>query len=305
MISKKTGEDVGVGNEIIIGDRLRQARLDKNISIDELQQKTKIQKRYLEAIESGNFAALPGAYYVRTFIRQYAEAVGEKGDVLVDIYDGKDGIDSESRRAQPETVQGSRKALHEEKSRNKTTREHLPVVLLGFIAFMIVGVIAYAAWQDRNSDPVISRTTSSLQVENSVSTEQNQDQSSEQDSAESTETTSSSEEDQMEVSMEDSTQSQATIQVTNAEDPLELEVTGKNDRAWVGVSVNGNYTLQETLQPGQTENTTIPEGTENFVVTLGASANVDVTVNDQEVDFDDPNYELLRKDLNFEVTYQD
>lgn len=305
MISKKTGEDVRVGNEIIIGDRLRQARLNKNISIDELQQKTKIQKRYLEAIESGNFEALPGAYYVRTFIRQYAEAVGENGDFLVDLYDGKDEIGSESRRAQSETVQGSRKALHEEKSRTRTTRDYLPVVLLGFIAFMIVGVIAYAAWQDRNSDPVISQTASSLQVDGSVTSEQEQEQSSEQESTESTETTSSSEEDEMEVSMEDSTQSQATIQVTDAEDPLELEITGKNDRAWVGVSVNGDYTLQETLQPGQTESTTIPESTENFVVTLGASANVDLEVNGQEVDFDDPDYEALQKNLNFEVTYQD
>jgi len=305
LISKKTGEDVRVGNEIIIGDRLRQARLNKNISIDELQQKTKIQKRYLEAIESGNFEALPGAYYVRTFIRQYAEAVGENGDFLVDLYDGKDEIGSESRRAQSETVQGSRKALHEEKSRTRTTRDYLPVVLLGFIAFMIVGVIAYAAWQDRNSDPVISQTASSLQVDGSVTSEQEQEQSSEQESTESTETTSSSEEDEMEVSMEDSTQSQATIQVTDAEDPLELEITGKNDRAWVGVSVNGDYTLQETLQPGQTESTTIPESTENFVVTLGASANVDLEVNGQEVDFDDPDYEALQKNLNFEVTYQD
>ena len=44
-----------MGNELLIGDNLRQARLNKNISLDELQQKTKIQKRYLEAIEKGAF----------------------------------------------------------------------------------------------------------------------------------------------------------------------------------------------------------------------------------------------------------
>ncbi|GAA3010635.1 helix-turn-helix domain-containing protein [Tetragenococcus solitarius] len=288
-----------MGNEIIIGERLRQARLKKNISIDELQQKTKIQKRYLEAIEKGDFEALPGAYYIRTFIRQYAQVVGEKGDFLVDVYDGKASFEPEGRRSQPETVQGSRKALHEEKSRVKKTKDYLPVVLLGIIAFMIVGVIAYVAWQDRHSDPVIGQTASSLEVDGSVTTEQ--ESSTEQKSTE----TSSSEEDPMKIAMEDSTQSQATIKVTNAKEPLELEITGKNDRAWVGVSVNGDYTLQETLQPGQTENTIIPEGTENFVVTLGASANVDVKVNDKKVNFDDPNYELLQKNLNFDVTYRD
>lgn len=294
-----------MGNEIIIGERLRQARLNKNISIDELQQKTKIQKRYLEALEKGDFAALPGTYYVRSFIRQYAKAVGENGDFLVDVYDGNDDFEQEPKRSQPEAVQGSRKALHEGNYRVRKRRDYIPVVLLGFIAFMIVGVIAYAAWQDRNSDPVISQTATSVQVDGSPT---EQESSSEQESTASSQSTSSSseeDEDEMQIAMEDSTQSQATIQVTDAEDPLEVEVTGEDGRCWVGVSVNGDYAIQETLESGQTESTTLPEGTENFVITLGASGNAGVNVNDEEVDFDDPDYEALQKDLNFEVSYQD
>ena len=59
-----------------IGEQLKAARLAKNMSLDDVQQITKIQVRYLEAIESNNLSVLPGDFYVRAFIRQYALAMG-------------------------------------------------------------------------------------------------------------------------------------------------------------------------------------------------------------------------------------
>lgn len=69
-----------------IGSRLKEARLAKKWSLDDLQEATKIQKRYLEAIESGNFDMMPGTFYVRAFVKQYAEAVGLNPDELLASY---------------------------------------------------------------------------------------------------------------------------------------------------------------------------------------------------------------------------
>lgn len=59
-----------------LGYILRKTRLERKISLDDLQEVTKIRKRYLEAIEEGNYKVLPGSFYVRAFIKSYAEAVG-------------------------------------------------------------------------------------------------------------------------------------------------------------------------------------------------------------------------------------
>lgn len=59
-----------------IGKTLKTARIEKGYTLDDLQQITKIQKRYLIAIEDENFAALPGDFYVKAFIKQYAEMSG-------------------------------------------------------------------------------------------------------------------------------------------------------------------------------------------------------------------------------------
>ncbi len=69
-----------------LGHLLRKARTEKEITLDQLQELTKIRKRYLDAIEQGKYEVLPGNFYVRAFIKQFAEAVGLDPDEVFRLY---------------------------------------------------------------------------------------------------------------------------------------------------------------------------------------------------------------------------
>jgi hypothetical protein len=58
-----------------IGSYLRQAREALGMTLDQVQEKTKIQKSFLIAIENGEFHKLPSPFYVRTYLRSYANCV--------------------------------------------------------------------------------------------------------------------------------------------------------------------------------------------------------------------------------------
>ena len=137
-----------------IGETLKEARLQKNISIDELQQMTKIQKRYLEIIEQNDFESLPGTFYVRAFIRQYASAVGLDGNQLVDIYDGKEPAIVEEPKPVYEELEGSRKQLHDEEKQSSWLLRNLPAIAFSLIGLAIAVVVLYIMWQDQKAEPI-------------------------------------------------------------------------------------------------------------------------------------------------------
>ncbi|PJH64289.1 DUF4115 domain-containing protein, partial [Salmonella enterica subsp. enterica serovar Enteritidis] len=58
--------------------------MEQGYTLDDLQQTTKIQKRYLQAIEDWNTDILPGRFYARAFIKQYADIVGLDGEQLLE-----------------------------------------------------------------------------------------------------------------------------------------------------------------------------------------------------------------------------
>jgi len=58
-----------------IGAKLRQARQAQGLSLDDIAASTRIQPRYLEAIESEEMDLLPGLVFTRNFVRQYAAAL--------------------------------------------------------------------------------------------------------------------------------------------------------------------------------------------------------------------------------------
>ncbi|HEV2074770.1 MAG TPA: helix-turn-helix domain-containing protein, partial [Thermoleophilaceae bacterium] len=69
-----------------IGETLREARLRQGIEIAEVEQATKIRAKYLRALEGEEFDRLPGATFVRQFLRTYADYLGLDSQLLVEEF---------------------------------------------------------------------------------------------------------------------------------------------------------------------------------------------------------------------------
>jgi len=69
-----------------LGALLKTARQEKGLSLDDVQEQTKIRKRYLEALEEGDYKVLPGKFYIRAFIKNYADCVGLDAEEVLRHY---------------------------------------------------------------------------------------------------------------------------------------------------------------------------------------------------------------------------
>ena len=116
-----------------VGQKLKDARIAKGLTLDDLQQTTKIQKRYLIAIEEGNYDALPGKFYVKAFARQYAETVGLNPNEIIQELDQELGMPA-SPEEQAETT--SRVQKREELTRPQDNSlsakisKYLPTIII-------------------------------------------------------------------------------------------------------------------------------------------------------------------------------
>jgi transcriptional regulator with XRE-family HTH domain len=69
-----------------IGEQLSAVRSARGIELEEVEERTKIRKRYLRAMEEERWELLPGAAYARAFLRTYAEFLALDGEALVEEY---------------------------------------------------------------------------------------------------------------------------------------------------------------------------------------------------------------------------
>ena len=70
---------------ITIGSYLHQTRLEKNISLEAISQKTSIPHRLLKAIESGEIEELPELFYTKALISKFAKAIDAQEIDLKDL----------------------------------------------------------------------------------------------------------------------------------------------------------------------------------------------------------------------------
>ena len=91
-MAKREVEDEPVDEELVeadvptVGDRLKAAREEKGLSLEDIAAQTRIPQRHLESIEVADWEKLPAPTYTVGFAKSYASAVGldrtEIGDQL-------------------------------------------------------------------------------------------------------------------------------------------------------------------------------------------------------------------------------
>lgn len=69
-----------------LGNRLIKAREAKSWTVRDLEERTRIQARYIIALEKENYAELPGEVYVRGFLKNISEHLGLDPDQTLELY---------------------------------------------------------------------------------------------------------------------------------------------------------------------------------------------------------------------------
>ncbi len=85
-----------------LGETLRKQRKARGISLVEVAEHTKIGKRYLEALENGEFNQLPGETYIRGFLRAYAKYLELDDELLSRQYLDQRQQDTERSENSPD-----------------------------------------------------------------------------------------------------------------------------------------------------------------------------------------------------------
>ncbi|EFI70342.1 hypothetical protein BFZC1_01722 [Lysinibacillus fusiformis ZC1] len=145
-----------------LGTRLKEARLSKGYSLDDLQEITKIQKRYLIGIEEGNYSIMPGSFYVRAFIKQYAEAVGLDAEEILETY--KNELPSTPNDQVSQSITNSPSRRKVTKGPSNKMMEAMPKIIVALFIVVII-VVIWVLWQSKNSPGTSEENNSTPEIE--------------------------------------------------------------------------------------------------------------------------------------------
>ena len=287
-----------------LGQKLKEAREAKGLSIDQLHEITKIQKRHLVAIEEGNYDVLPGAFYARAFIKQYADAVGLNGEEL--LVEHQSTIPQSEKREVPQVSTGQKTQETMQKSSSWPIADHMPKILVALLV-IAVGVVIWFVFQaltGKDDEKVPSAQSEKIEVQKAkdspLDTKKDEVKAEEPKKEEPKKEEPKKEEQpaqptgQQEVKVVGTTGKVSTLEIHNNK-TLELELSGKG-ASYVDVKDDAGYViLNATVQEGQIEKRDVSTLKE-VRLNIGNATNVEVKLNGQVVAYPlDPEKELHQR----------
>ncbi|HEX8974322.1 MAG TPA: RodZ domain-containing protein [Patescibacteria group bacterium] len=79
-------------DSLTLGERMKKIRNEHRLSIQDVSKSTKIQAKYLEYLEEGEYSKLPADVYVKGFLRSYAINMGLNEAALIKQFEREKGI---------------------------------------------------------------------------------------------------------------------------------------------------------------------------------------------------------------------
>jgi cytoskeletal protein RodZ len=176
-------------------EELKEARENSNLTIDQIFSKTRIDKKYLKAIEDGNFSIMPEVY-IRAFIKEYSKAIKLDTPEVMDKYElAKKGLAVNSEKIEEvkaelpkakktktdkdikskisEAVeQDSKSEIKDKPSKNNKT---LYYALTGVLMFIFIFVIYKVFLTDPNTEIIAEKPFEEIIEEQTAANEVKKD----------------------------------------------------------------------------------------------------------------------------------
>ncbi len=150
-----------------LGEKLRQAREERGISISEVAEQTRISSLYLECIENDDYRTLPGGIFNKGFVKSYAKYVGIGEQEALQDYarivaqtEGEGG--DESKTYKPEVLTDDRT------SSSMIPTIIIAIIILGLMSWGLLKLVDYIQNQPASSPATANANTGANQSSNSA-----------------------------------------------------------------------------------------------------------------------------------------
>jgi cytoskeleton protein RodZ len=143
-----------------IGEKLKEAREDMGISLEEVSEDLKMRPNQVEAVENGNMEAFKDIYSLKYFIKDYAKYLGLNYEDLVDdfneyIFDYTSKISVEDiKNAKKEKVKEDKEQMHSPYTIDHSGEKKSKVfgfIIVILIILCVIGYFVYKATSTKTS----------------------------------------------------------------------------------------------------------------------------------------------------------
>lgn len=118
-----------------VGEHLKEIRLKKSISLEEIEEKTRIRKKYLRDIEAEEYHKVPGEAYARGFIKSYAECLDLEPKEVLRIY-RREQRNKQAKKADSNTDENKKGSRNQEII--FVLKKLLPWIVLILVLFLLI-----------------------------------------------------------------------------------------------------------------------------------------------------------------------